>query len=70
MRIDLRYDMISGPARHPQLVMKDLGITYATAEAVSIADCWIFGDCKNVPELLPKYLEKIHGYTPTPGLGK
>ena len=40
--------------RHPQTVMKELGITYEAAEPYPIADCWIFYNCSNVPEVLPE----------------
>lgn len=42
--------------RHPQQVMKNLGITYTHATPQSIADQWWFWDCNNAPAELPKYL--------------
>lgn len=32
----------AGDGRHPQQVMKDLGINYLYAVPQSIADCWMF----------------------------
>jgi len=42
--------------RHPQLVMKSLGITYQHATPQSISDSWWFWNCENIPDELPKYL--------------
>lgn len=56
----LRYDMIgahySGENRHPQVVMKELGLSYQHATPQSIGDQWWFwnvqGDLSNLPEYL------------------
>jgi hypothetical protein len=48
-----------GINKHPQIVINDLGITYAEAIPQSIADGWEFIGCVNVPEVLPKYLRVI-----------
>lgn len=45
--------------RHPQLVMKELGITYQHATPQSIADLWQFWNCENVPEKLPSFIEEL-----------
>jgi hypothetical protein len=42
--------------RHPQIVMKDLGITYQHATPQSICDQWWFWNCENIPDPLPGYL--------------
>ena len=42
--------------RHPQIVMKNLGITYQYSTPQSIADQWWFWNCKNIPDKLPSYL--------------
>ena len=44
---------------HAQKVMGDLGITYDYAVPQSIADCWWFFNCKNVPEPIPGFLSHI-----------
>lgn len=58
--IKIRYDMIgaanSGVKIHPQEDMENRNITYSKAEAYSIADCWVFWDCKYTGEL-PAYME-------------
>ncbi len=42
---------------HPQIAMKDMGITYKQAIPQSLGDQWWFQDCENVPDPLPLYLE-------------
>lgn len=42
--------------KHAQLIMRDLGITYQLAVPQSMADCWWFFNCENVPESLPEYV--------------
>jgi len=55
----LRYCMRTaedeGITGHPQLVIKDLGITYQHATPQSIGDQWWYWNCENIPEELPKY---------------
>lgn len=46
-----------GESRHPQKVMKALGITYQIAVPQSINDSWEFWNCENVPDKLPAYIE-------------
>jgi hypothetical protein len=68
--IDLRYDMIgadyAGEKRHPQDVMKALGIHYIHATPQSIGDCWWFWCCdlhatpKSIgSNPLPSFIEPI-----------
>ncbi len=61
--INLRYSLITaflqGEKRHPIDYIKDEGMVYKTAEAYSIGDCCIFFDCSNIPDPLPKFLEKV-----------
>jgi hypothetical protein len=42
--------------KHAQKYMADAGITYSLCVPQSIADCWWFFDCKNVPKILPEAL--------------
>lgn len=60
MTTHLRYDMNTafdrGEKRHSETVMRSLGISYHHSEPVTIADCWLFYGCSNVPEALPEYL--------------
>lgn len=44
---------------HAQKVMSNLGITYDHAVPQSIADCWWFFNCKNVPDPMPGFLSPI-----------
>lgn len=60
----IRYDICGADEsgnerRHPQEVMKSLGITYQHATPQSIADQWWFWNCKNVPDELPRYLSEL-----------
>lgn len=45
--------------RHPQIVMKSLGITYQLATPQSMADQWWFWNCENIPDVLPKFLKEL-----------
>ena len=57
---NLRLCMIDMPKdKHPQVVIKDLGVEYKDYKIISVADAWVFYDCSNIPELLPNYLEFI-----------
>jgi len=48
-----------GETRHPQAVMKAVGITFQHAMQQSPGEWW-FWNCENVPERLPKYLSEIN----------
>lgn len=61
----LRYDMTTASIdcredRHPQLVMRELGITYQRSTPQSMAEQIWFWNCKNVPTGLPKYLTVLN----------
>jgi len=45
--------------RHAQTVMRELGITYQHATPQSIADCWWFWNCSDVPTVLPEFLRPL-----------
>ena len=45
--------------RHPQIVMKELGITYEKSEGVAIRDAWFFYGCSNIPEKLPDFINQV-----------
>ena len=45
--------------RHPQVVMRELGITYQHATPQSMGDQWWFWNCKGAPADLPKYLAPL-----------
>lgn len=58
----LRYCMYSADKHgggHPQEVMKNLGISYQHATPQRMGDQWWFWNCKDLPEVLPEYLEKL-----------
>lgn len=52
----LRFNLYGSPDEHPQVVMKQLGITYQHATPQSIADQWWFWNCENIPDPLPVYI--------------
>lgn len=59
----LRYDLQTAVEdykknEHPQVVMKDLGITYQHGLGSSMGACWIFWNCENIPNDLPEYLKQ------------
>jgi len=45
--------------RHPQIVMKELGITYDEGVPQSICDQWWFFNCSNLPKVLPLFLTEL-----------
>jgi hypothetical protein len=53
---------------HAQEYMRSIGITYEHATPQSIADCWWFWSCSNVPDPLPAAL-KILKVTPRDAIG-
>jgi len=53
---------------HAQEYMRDLGITYEHATPQSIADCWWFWNCSNVPDPLPAALDVLK-ITPREAIG-
>jgi hypothetical protein len=61
MRRHLRYCLLTAgfnckENRHPQKVMRELGIEYQISTPQSLYDCWQFWNCSNIPEELPAYL--------------
>ena len=46
--------------RHPQVVMRELGITYQHATPQSLGDQWWFWNCIGIPPELPKYLTPLN----------
>ena len=59
----LRYDLygagLAGEMRHPQTVMRELGIEYDEGIPQSLGDQWWFMGCSNVPEVLPGFIERM-----------
>ncbi len=61
----LRYCMMTaildcGINKHPQKVMKELGIVYQHATPQSVGDQWWFWNCEETPAKLPKYLTELN----------
>ena len=50
---------LDGVKKHPQQVMKDLGITYKHSTPQSMVDQWQFWNCSNIPDKLPEYIEEL-----------
>lgn len=59
LRFDMRTADESGEKDHPQRVMQKYGISYADAEPISIADCWIFYECEAKYTNLPTFIKPI-----------
>lgn len=60
----LRYHMLTagidcGENRHPQVVMRELGISYQHATPQSMGDQWWFWNCTGAPAELPEYLTPL-----------
>lgn len=60
----LRFNMMAAGMdcnenRHPQVVMRELGITWQHATPQSMMDEWWFWNCKGIPAELPKYLTPL-----------
>jgi len=45
--------------RHPQRVMRELGISYQHSTPQSMGDQWWFWNCENIPEKLPEFLTEL-----------
>lgn len=61
----LRYCLLTaglncGENRHPQVVMKELGITYSHSTPQSMGDQWWFWNCIGLPVEVPKYLSQLN----------
>ncbi len=54
--------------RHPQAVMRELGITYQHSVPQSMGNSWEFWNCENVPDNLPAYLT-IRDWDPMKRIG-
>ncbi len=59
MGTHLKLGMYEWSGRHPETTMKELGITYQRAVPQSLFDCWIFWNCRDIPEKLPKFLSEF-----------
>jgi hypothetical protein len=59
LRYSLRKADDAGVKKHPQIVMRELGITYQIATPQSIADQWWFWNCAGMPDPLPPYLTEL-----------
>lgn len=46
--------------RHPQLAMKELGITYQHSTPQSICDQWWFWNCENIPDEIPDFITDLN----------
>ena len=60
--MEIRYCMLTAAfdheeSRHPQEVLRSLGIEWDEAIPQSLFDCWIFKGCINVPDNIPSYLK-------------
>ena len=45
--------------RHPEIVMKELGIKYQLSVPQSIYDQWWFFCCENIPKDIPSFLTSM-----------
>lgn len=60
LRFDMRGCYEAGNNKHPQQVMRDLGITYGNAVPQTIGDQWWFIDCNYASEMvLPAYISPM-----------
>lgn len=57
--MNLKYSLYDSPNKHPQQVMRELGITYLYASPQTIGDCWWFWGCDNVPEQMPNNIKLL-----------
>lgn len=66
--MNLKYIMqtaeAAGEARHPQVVMQEIGVKYARSVPQSIADQWWFIGCTCLPESLPSFLAPMANQSP------
>lgn len=69
LRLDLYGSFDAGDKRHAQEIMIDLGINYVYAIPQSIADCWWFLGCRDVPEDLPSFITDMRDFDPHKAIG-
>lgn len=74
MGTHLRYSLITADLscniiKHPQIVMKELGITYKHSTPQSMGDQWWFWNCENIPDELPEFLSILDIGDPTEYIG-
>ena len=60
----LKYSLIEAAMecdedRHPQVVMRELGITYQHSTPQSMGDQWWFWNCENIPKELPLFFSEL-----------
>ncbi len=59
----LRFEMIRADThrehRHPQVVMRELGITYTHSTPQTLGEQWWFWNCDHIPAELPPYLSVL-----------
>jgi hypothetical protein len=59
----LRFSVITAEycneSRHPQAVMRELGIVYQHATPQTLGDQWWFWNCVDIPARLPEYLTPL-----------
>lgn len=71
--VHLRFDLYGAwdkdETRHPQEVMKSLGITYRYGVPQSLYDCWWFLDCQNVSRTLPTFIKEMKKFNPQRAVG-
>jgi len=45
--------------RHPEFVMRELGINYRRGIPITVGQQWWFCNCENIPDKLPTYITHI-----------
>jgi hypothetical protein len=45
--------------RHPQEVLKSIGINYQCSTPQSMSDSWWFWNCENIPEKMPSFIREL-----------
>jgi hypothetical protein len=60
LKLDVHVLYDDGFIAHPQIYMKQIGITYQHATPQSLGDQWWFWNCENIPEELPKCLSILY----------
>lgn len=55
---------MAGEDRHPQIVMRELGVQYVRGIPQSIGDQWWFIGCTSIPEPMPPFLAPMEDQSP------
>lgn len=64
LKFSMQGAFMAGEDRHPQIVMRELGVQYVRGIPQSIGDQWWFIGCTSIPEPMPPFLAPMEDQSP------